>query len=448
MKRFSRRKPAVWAALAVVGLMAAGCTIRLPQGKAVALETGQAQPERRPVYEHAGWVIARASLHNHTIYSDGCRSAEDLLRLAQMQGMAVLAYNDHREGKLCLGKRFCIQAGGVEQVGYAAYFEHLRRIQAQALAQGMIVLKGVEVSSPYMFNYGRFPRLVLGGQFRHFTVYAIEDPQLLERMPARREMKLKPERIPDLRPYQEFVDYIVQHGGIVHAVHVESGQDEWFGPVHAITPPPIPNLHLRNLTGFSILPEAWHEKAGGPGGRWDTVLLEYLSGMRERPLWASADADYHGPKGSLANATTLFYLREFSEPEIYRAMREGRMVALQGEAFQNSFVAEWWVSDSGPPKEAVMLGQEVTLKATPVVRFALDHPVPACRVRLLRNGRIIAEQEGSEITFADEEQGAKKEPAVYRVEVVGPRGEGKVFETALAPESELFVNPIFVRFAP
>ena len=441
-------RPWRMAALALALALASGCTISLPKGKAVALDSVPGQPERTPRYDSPGWIIARGTLHNHTIYSDGCRTAEDLLKLAQAQGMAVLAYNDHREGKFCLGKKFCVQTGGVEKVGYAAYYQHLRRIQEKAQAQGMIALKGVEVSSPYMANYGKFPRLVLAGQFQHFTVYAIEDPKILEQMPARRGVKLKPEPIPDDKPFQEFVSYIAEHGGIVHAVHVESGQDEWLGPAHAVTPPPIQDMHLRNLTGFSILPEGWHEKAGGPGGMWDTVLLEYLAGMRAKPVWASGDADYHGPKGSLANSTTLFYLREFTEPEIYRAMREGRMVALQGAAFQNSFVAEWWVSDRGKPAEAVMLGQEVSMSGTPVIRFALDHAVPETRVRLIRNGRVIAEQEGSEMTFRDEEQGAKQEPAVYRVEVVGPRGEGKVYETPLAPESELFVNPIFVRFSP
>ena len=436
------------AAMLMALMVSSGCTVSLPKGKAVGLESAPGQPERTPRYEAQDWIIARGTLHNHTIYSDGCRTAEDLLKLAQVQGMAVLAYNDHREGKFCLGKKFCVQTSGVEKVGYEAYFQHLRRIQEQAKAQGMIVLKGVEVSSPYMFNYGKFPRLVLGGQFQHFTVYSIEDPGILEQMPARRGVKLKPEPIPGDQPYQEFVNYITAAGGIVHAVHVESGQDEWLGPAHAVTPAPVRNIHLWNLTGFSILPEGWHEKAGGPAGMWDTVLLEYLVGMRDQPVWASGDADYHGPEGSLANATTLFYLREFSEPEVYRCLREGRMVALQGEAFQNSYVAEWWVSDSGQPKEAVMLGREVTVTGAPKVRFALDHALPETRVRLIRNGKVIAEQEGSEITFADQEQGAKKEPAVYRVEVVGPRGEGKVYETPLAPESELFVNPIFVRFSP
>ena len=434
--------------LGLAGLVFSGCTIPLGGGKAIPLDPAPAAVERTPVYHEAGWIIARGSIHNHTIYSDGQRTPEDLLELARRQGMAVLAYTDHREGKFCLGQRVCVQTGGVEKVGYSAYYDHLRRMQAEAEKQGMIALKGVEVSSPYMFNLGRFPHIVLVGQFRHFTVYAVEDPAVLEAMPARRMVKRKPEPFPGPKPYQEFVDYITDHGGIVHAAHVESPQDEWMGPAHVVTPPPIEDIHLAHLTGFSILPEGWHEKAGGPGGLWDTTLLEYLAGMRERPVWASADADYHGPHGSLASATTLFYLRELTEAEIYRAMRQGRMVALQGEAFQNSYVAEWWAGDKEKSAEPILLGQEVAVRGTPVIRFALDHPVAGVKLRLIRNGRVIVEQEGTELTFRDAEQGRKKEPAVYRVELVGPVGPGKDYESETNPASELFTNPIFVRFAP
>jgi hypothetical protein len=416
--------------------------------KQIAIEAG-GEPERVPIYEHAGWTVARASFHNHTIYSDGAHTPEDLLELARQQGMAVLAYNDHREGKICMDGVLCVQAGGVEKVGYDAYFDHLSKIQETAEDQNMIVTRGIEVSSPYLYNAGKFPHIVIVGQFRHFTVYDIEDTKIFNEMPARRKIEsLKPETDPGDEPYQKFVDYIVDHGGIVHAVHVELSDDSWLGTIHVLTPPPLRNLLLKNLTGFSILPDAWHEKTGGPGGYWDTVLLEYTFGMRDTPLWASADADYHGPEGSLATATTLLYMREFTEQEVYRCMREGRMVALAGEAFQDTYVTEWLVDDSINFGEPIMLGREVKLKRAPIVRFSLDHPVEGVRIRLVRNGTVIHEQAGSEMTYVDNELGAKKEPAYYRVEVIGPKKPGgDPYRDVTMPESLLYVNPIFVRFS-
>ncbi len=434
----------------IMGLVLSGCSISTGlKKKPVPLSAPTGGPERTPIYRASGWTIARAAMHNHTTYSDGCRSAEDLLELAGREGMAILSYNDHREGKICGGKHqlVCGKVNGIESVGYAAYFEHLRRIQGQAQSRGMIVLKGLEVI-PYFYNYGKSPHLVLDGLQAHFTVYGVEDPAVFKQMPVRNTITFKPEPIPDEKPWAKFVDYLVEQGAIVHAVHVEEGADMWYGPAHGACPPVPQNLHrLKNLTGFSVLPYAWHEQTGGPGGLWDTDLLEYQAGLRRQPLWAMADADYHC-ESSLAIATTLFYLREFSEPDIYQALREGRMVALQGDAFQNTYVAEWWVSDREEPAERIMLGRSARLAGAPVVRFALDHPVPECRVRLIRNGSVILDQPGTEFTYRDQEQGSKREPAFYRVEVSGPRANRGDYDGPTMPASELFVNPIFIRFSP
>ena len=428
------------------------------------------QPERTPIYEHAGWIIARSSLHNHTTYSDGCRTPEDLLELARMQGMSVLSITDHREGKICAGERgvVCARVGGIEDYGYDVYFNHLKKLAAAAQKQGMILLQGVEVF-PWFWNYGKFPALVLDGLQHHFVVYDVYDPKVFENMPARRHITISPEPIPDAAPWQRWVDYMLDHGAIVHAVHVEEGEDMWIGPVHGACPPPIKNLHrLQGLTGFAIFPSGWREKAGGPGGLWDTTLVEYLLGMRDKPMWAHGEADYHCD-GSLAWATSLLYMKEFTLAEVKRCLREGRVVSLQGDAFQDTYVAEWWVADSEEPEDLVMLGQEVTLKGAPLVRFALDRPVDGLTIRLVRNGRVIAEVEGSELTYRDQELGLRKEPVYYRVEVSGPRAkwaERSSSEAASSPftsdakammqeagedpqtmaESELRVNPIFVRF--
>ncbi len=429
-------------AAAILAFMAGSCVVPYPDPKRIELEAAAGGPERTPVYRHGGYIVARASLHNHTTLSDGCRSPEDLLDLAQAQGMAILAYTDHREGKICVGKAVCLQIGGVEKIGYDAYYKRLRSIQSQAAERDMIVLKGVEVSPPWLYNYGRFPNIVVGGQHRHFTVYDIEDPSILADMPARREVKITPEPYPGDAPYQDFVDYIVEAGGIVHAVHVESGRDQWIATAHFVTAAPVYDLHLDRVTGFSVLPSAWRERTGGPGGLWDSTLLEYQAGMRDAPLWASADADYHGPSGSLANATTLFYMREFTESEVYRCMREGRMVALQGEAFQDVFVSKWSVSGEGGPDEAVMSGRSIIITGTPRIDFSLNVEVGGVKARLIRNGVAIREFEGVGFSYLDEEAGESAEPAYYRVELVGPRAKS----TATMAESELFVNPIFIRF--
>ncbi len=421
-----------------------GCTLPAAKKKPVPIGTRPKQPERTPKYSCDGWIVARASLHNHTTYSDGRRDADELLDLAQDQGMAILAYTDHREGKICFGNYMCGDRGGVESVGYDVYYERLRKIQQRALAQDMIALKGVEISPPHLRNHGKFPHLVLLGGVKHFTVYAIEDPRVLENMPTSDRVPLKPEKDYGDEPYEALVDYLDQNGGIVHCVHPDWAPDDWIGPVHNMAIPPVNNARFRGLTGFSALPEGW-KVVPRPGGQWDSVLAEYLVGMRDRPLWVSADADYHFG-GSLAVATTLFYMNEFTEAEVYKCMREGRMVALQGEAFQDSFVSEWSVAGGDKAQRKVMLGMEVKLDAAPRVRFSLDHPVDGCRTTLIRNGVVVEEVDGTELSFIDNEIGEKKVPAFYRVEVVGPVDDSVPYEDPTMPESLLFVNPIFIGY--
>ncbi|HUT55654.1 MAG TPA: hypothetical protein VM658_19850 [bacterium] len=436
------------AAAAAMGLVLPGCAAVMGlKKKPAAFENSGAAPARTPVYHLGGWTIARATLHNHTIYSDGCYSTEDLLEFARQEGMAVLSFNDHREGKICAeGAGLCFKIGGVESVGYDVYFDHLRRIQETARDQGMIALKGIEVI-PYMYNYGKLPALVIDGAQEHFTVYGIEDAAVFNDMPVRNSVAVRPEAIPDEKPWQDFVDYIVEHGGIVDAVHLEDGADMWYGPAHGACPPPADNLHrIKRLTGFSAMPSGWREKTGGPGGWWDTDLAEYMAALRQAPVWAIADTDYHCDQ-SMAIANTLLYMREFTEQEVLRCMREGRMVALMGDAFQDSYVSEWWVSDGGMPEDPIMLGATATVKTAPTVRFALDHDVAGTRARLIRNGVVVMEQDGSELTFIDQDQGKNKEPAFYRVEVIGPRQSDPPYNPSDMRVSELFVNPIFVKFA-
>lgn len=462
MKRESIFKAAVVLVL-MIALLGLGCSVGGGlKKKQVAIQSKDAAPKRTAIYKQDNWTIARGSIHNHTTYSDGCRSPEDLLELARIEGMAILAINDHREGKICLGDGdgICVKLGGIETVGYKTYFDHLAQVQKTGAEEGMILLKGVEVI-PYFYNFGKAPHLVIGGLEEHFTVYGIDDPAIFEKMPVRHNLPSKPETIPTAKPWQAFVDYMIDNGAIVHAVHVEGKDDKWMGPAHGGFNAPMENLHrIRRLTGFSALPAAYHEKTGGPGGLWDTNLIEYLGGMNKKPMWAVGDADYHC-KSSLAIANTLFYMTEFTEAEIYKCMREGRMIALMGAAFQDTYVSEWWVSDSDRPADKIMLGREIKISGAPTIGFALNKPVEGCKVRLIKNGVVIFEKEGTGFTYKDEEQSVKKEPAYYRVEVVGPLaplkpGEKRIEDYTqtpvfyndgtLEPDSELLVNPIFVRY--
>jgi hypothetical protein len=432
--------------LAGLALGGSGCSVMyVMTGQGKASWPPPNVMHRTPIYHQGNWTVARGSMHNHTNVSDGAWTLEQLVELARMEGIAVLADTDHREGDIRVGKAVKIPINGIERNGYDAYFEHLN--QVKAATKDIILIGGAEVI-PYFYNVGRPPNFVVFNENHHFTVYGVSDPQVFKDMPARRGMKgWRPEPLIGLEPYQTFVDYIVDHGGIVHGVHLESEQDMWIAGIAHFIDRKHPEFvfQLKRLTGFSVTPEAY-AYSGAAGSEWDAAALEYLLGSRAVMPWALGDADYHGPDGSLTNGTTMFYLREFSEAEVMAALREGRMVALMGDKLQDSYVAEFSVAAEGAsPADPIMFGQKTTVAGPARIRFRLDHEVPGMRSELIRNGKTVLSADACALEFIDREAWENNLPAAYRVRVIDPNWQPYTGKDAWEhPPSQLFTNPIFV----
>jgi len=416
-------------------LFLAGCGA-LKQ-KPVPLEERLSTPKTSPVYDYQGFIIARGSMHNHTIYSDGCRTAEELVQQARNEGIAVLTFTDHREGRMCLTKNICGDLGGVDspRVGYKKYSELVHRLANEN--KGMIIIYGQE-TVPYLWNERAFPFPLGRGGNWHFTTYGIEDTEVYEEMPARKGISTRKEKEPGMEPYINWVDYMVSKGGFVFLAHPDVADNQWIATVHSWSPaatdfPP----KLLRLSGVAITPEGF-TGVGKPGGTWDQSLFEYLAGLRQKPLWAWGEADYHCPPTDLRRGTTLFYLQGFSEPEVFKAMEKGMMVALMGDEFQDVFVTEFSVGDRKPAPEKIMFGQSLKIAGAPVIKFSLNKEIPVTEARLIRNGKIVFTGRSANFEFKDEEAAAKRTPVYYRVEL---EGQGP-YETGKG--SRLFTNPVFV----
>jgi len=420
-------------------LLAAGCGYI--RAKQVPFQASKSAPDTTPVYQLDDWLIARASVHNHTTFSDGCRSPEDLVKQARDEGIAVLAITDHREGTLCLGEKICLDLGGVNQKkrgGYDKYFDDLEKLAAQTAEP--ILLVGLE-TGPYFWNEGVAPYFDLKGVHWHFTTYAINDVEVYKKMPVVMGVEPKPQPDPGIKPYQDWVDYMVKAGGMVFQAHPESFDDALYGGVvHMISAMPIHLTDkLPNLTGVAIVPEGF-VIVGRPGGEWDRAQLQYLAGLRKAPLWGVGEADYHCTPPNLRNGTTLFYLKKLSREDVFAAMRSGNMVALMGEEFQDIYVSEFSVGDDRPGAEKIMFGQTVKISGAPVIRFSLNKPAPEQELRLVRSGKVIFTTKSSRFEFKDDEAAVLKEKVFYRVEVEG-RGPMKITQG-----NRLFTNPIFVSW--
>ncbi len=421
-------------ALMIVLVLAMGCGY-IHQER-ILLTKSKAPPETTPVYQMGDWVIARGSVHNHTTFSDGCRSPEDLIQQARNEGIAVLGITDHREGRTCVGKHheICANMGGFDskKVGTEKYFEQINRLSSET--ESPLVLTGFEIG-PYMWNEGYFPYLTLKATHWHFTVYGIDTPELYAKMPAPWGILMKPQPDPGIKPYADFVNYVIGQGGLVFQAHPESTEyQRYYDLVYLLAAAPTHLTdNLLNLTGVAVIPSGLNQ-VGQPAGEWDRAQAQYLAGIREKPLWATGDSDFECPDlpYNLRTGTTLFYLKSLSKAEVFKAMRAGKMVALMGNDFQDIFVSNFSVSDQ-PGAEKIMLGEEVKLNGPVDIRFSLNKEIPVQEAKLIRNGKVIATSKTSKLEFRDEDAFKKGAPVFYRVELVGEDGR-----------SRLFTNPIFV----
>jgi len=424
--------------LLFLALVGAGCG----SNKKPVPVAEQKTPEHTPVWNYEGWMIARGSMHNHTIYSDGCHTSEDLVKLARNQGIAVLGITDHREGRTCLGKnaKFCVNAGGVDSKGkgYPKYMAELAKLADES--KSPLVIPGLEVV-PYVWNAQGFPLMVIMGDNWHFTTYNIKDPAVFQNMPAFKTIKLRKQKDPGAAPYNKFVNYLRDAGGLVFQAHPEWGNPSWILTIHDPAVYPI-NLtdQMPRLTGVASLPEGFN--AHVPGGKWDQALMQYLAGYRDEPLWNWGESDYHctdSPHG-LRLGTTLFYLKDYTRDEILNAIKKGRMVALMGEDFQELYVSEFSVGENKPARDKIMLGEQVRLGAPALVKFSLSKDVPIKEARLVRDGKIIYTTNATSFEFTDKDAFEKKLNCYYRVEVIGP---GPVEQDNA---NLIFTNPVFVSF--
>ncbi len=431
-------KKIIPAGLLVLALLSAGYA--LGKGKPTPLAEKRDTPVHTPTFKSGEWVIARGSVHNHTNFSDGCRTPEDLAQQARNEGIAVLAITDHRQGGVCINDKFCPDAGGVgsKGSGYDEYMSALANLADQS--QSPIILPGIEVV-PYIWNE-RSPKILVRGDNRHFTVYGITDPKVIAQMPVTRGITTKVQLDPGPEPYNTFINYVRDHGGMVFQAHPNwiNPSDYGVGEAHSEAPTMLAAELLR-LTGIAPIPEGIFS-AGVPGGVWDLALMEYLSGYRSEPLWAWGEADFHctsskNPNLTLRTGTTLFYLKDLNRDQVYDAMRNGRMVALMGEVFQEVYVSEFSIGDKPVPNK-VMLGERVKLTGAPVIRFGLNQELTLKEVRLIRNGKVIYRGQGSNFEYVDADAARLGIPAYYRVQLIG---EGPM---EMANASLLYTNPIFV----
>ena len=424
-------KPALLAA--ATALLCSACVTQglFAERRALSSYLGDApRPEMHRTTD--GWAL-KASLHNHTRWSHGALSAEELVQVARSNGVAVLAVTEHDLLEACYTRLLCFRDPSVVEMGYENYFSRMNALQ-QANPD-LVLLPALEVT-PYAYWRGFPPWIRLHGWNRHFTVYDLENPSSCAAMPTLGNQS-RPRSYfqgdAGEEPYARFTRYVAEQGGMAFLAHPESQDSHIFLTARTDDDPyPEYAADLPLVTGFAAFP-AGHGELLEPGGIWDRVLMEYLDGERERPAWAIGDADFHGYDQSIDRTVTWIHAEAPTKEAVLAAMRNGRMAMFQGPDTRALWVTEFSLEPAGGETGAVMLGEVRSDPAAAELRFALSRDVPGLELRLIRNGEVVFTAEGRALRFDDSAFLKSGRPVYYRVEGTGDDG------------FLLATNPVFQR---
>jgi len=246
-----------------------------------------------------------------------------------------------------------------------------------------------------------------------------------------------------IKPYQNLIDYANSKGAMVFWNHMEknSGVRQYGSAKLTTLPYPDDLLKTKNYTGFQVVGNNPIQQAEA-GQQWDKVLMEYIQGQRDQPVWGYGSNDYfcedqNGDK--LGSVRTIFLAHEKKNDALLDAMRKGRMYAVRQSDENRLSLDEFIIEDQKTGQQA-SLGQELTSTDFPAVKLKLRSIKggnKTAQIQIIRNG-VLAKQETVslpyELTWRDVDN-SKGKKAYYRV------------KARVNSMDHLVSNPIFVKFS-
>jgi hypothetical protein len=242
-----------------------------------------------------------------------------------------------------------------------------------------------------------------------------------------------------LTPHQELIDYVDRAGGVTVWSFPEARDEgeQWIGPVRVAwrtAPYPDDLLRTARYTAFGAVYEDT-TRVEQPGGSWDRLLGQFASGDRSRPAWGVGESGFHGLSAGkdLGTVRTVFLVEDRSEGAVLRALKSGRMYAVQREREAELVLAEFSAragAATAVTGETLRVGAATPIEVSIAVE-ATGHPSRDVRVTLVRNGAVVGAWTGPTPIRTVHRETFDGAAAFYRLEVRGP--------------GRLLSNPIFVR---
>ncbi len=245
-----------------------------------------------------------------------------------------------------------------------------------------------------------------------------------------------------IEPYQNLIDYATSKGALVFWNHMETdvviSQED--NTVIETLPYPDDLLTTQNYTGFQAVGDKPIHQTE-PGQQWDQVLMQYLNGEREHPVWGFGGSDYlceNQNNNRLGSVRTILLVRERNNETVLDAMKNGRMYAVR-QSDENRLSLDEFIVENQNTGNQVTMGEELVLTDFPSIKLKLrtiQGGNKTAHIQIIRNGVLVKSETVSlpyELIWRDVGV-SKREPLYYRI------------KAQLSAEDHLVSNPIFVKF--
>lgn len=398
--------------------------------------------------EDNGYIKVKCVVHVHTTVSSGHLSVGDYSRLAEKNGVGVVILTDVLLQRYEYGLwplrgilKKIVEQGSVLKYGSKKYLELIRKANMEY--KDVIIIDGVK-ANPFYFWTGSVLKgnLALNNRAKDILVIGLGDAKSYDGLPVvggRHSMFDQYHGDKFSEPYQVFIDYVNQKGGLTFWAHPEIEENLSINGVRLITIPySYDLLSAEDYTGFGVFAEGY-KTVGKPVGIWDRILTEYCLGKRAHPVWAIGELEYTGEEDKNFNDTmNILYVKNFNRDDILAALKEGKFyVAAKDPDAIHLVLDEFILSEEGSGRSA-MMGQNLVSDGIPLVRFKLSQEKPIDAkiiVKLIRNNQIIKEFNGTgsiDAEFKDEDV-KSGDFVYYRIDVMS-QGIARIIS-----------NPIFFK---
>lgn len=240
------------------------------------------------------------------------------------------------------------------------------------------------------------------------------------------------------RPYQNYIDYVNDRGGLTFWAHPEAEANLNMAGVGFLTTEYSSVLaQTRDYAGFCVFPSGY-QQVGRPKGLWDELLLEYCQGIRKRPVWAIAGLAFE--KGDLRqamkNRQTVIISAGKTKADVLQSLRNGKMYCVEGEHSLDFSLDKFYVTDSSGQTKG-MVGDTVKINGKPLINISgrFGTRQESVEIKVMRNGRIFKRYilpVPFNIVCADEEAPDTNTKFYYRLEIT-------------SDTLRLITNPVFVE---